>query len=99
MITGDAPLLFIEPCGQRSAEPVLDELTERMAEALRVGEMSNCYMGVHTCVCGVRSESHDVLVQRVDGDYFVTNTLATHYLMWHRDDVPESELVKVRTLA
>ena len=98
-------LLFIEPKNPASAEPVVDDLTRRMAAALNDGVggtgMSQAdfrpgggWRGWHTCVCGACSSNQNYLLQ--DGQ--VTNSLCVHYLAFHRDEVPESELQKVRGL-
>jgi hypothetical protein len=54
----------------------------------------NAFKGVHTCCCGMRSLNQDYLLP----GGFITNSLSLHYLMYHRDEVPESELAKVRKL-
>lgn len=87
-------LLFIEPKNPASIHPVVDELTQRMAAALNDGTRKGCWKGVHTCVCGAESTNCNYLLS--DGQ--VTNSLAVHYLAYHRDEVPKSELRKVRNL-
>lgn len=95
MIRLDAKhLLFIEPPGPASAQPVLDELTCVVAGVLRGHTKRDVpYMGVHTCVCGAQSGAADLLLQPNGGR---TNTLAVHYLAHHRDQIPASEMAKVR---
>lgn len=95
----DTSLLMIEPTGPASAAPVMDELTYKMRRALANERLSDyVYKGWHTCVCGVCSDNNDHFVATVDGGEYLTNSLAVHYLMFHRDEVPESELEKVRSL-
>lgn len=43
------------------------------------------------CVCGAESEDFDVALI----NHYFTTTLALHYLMWHREEVPEAELEKI----
>ena len=45
-------------------------------------------MGVHQCVCGEKSSSFDVLLP----NGYITNTLAEHYLLWHRDEIPLEQI-------
>ena len=107
-VINEKGLLFIEPRGPKSDKPVVDNLTKRMAAALQRadrgtwrpatgGFMRASWRGIHLCTgayCGEESASQDFQLQ--DGQ--VTNSLCVHYLMWHRDEVPESELEKVRQL-
>jgi len=102
MIT-DSGLLFIEPKGSPSAEPLIDELTVKMAEGLRRSKagvmvddrlVGGSYRGVHTCRCGVTSSNTDHLLPNGE----VTNSLAAHYLAWHREEVPQAQLDKVKGL-
>jgi len=51
-------------------------------------------MGVHECVCGERSHGCDYKIS----ENCATNSLAVHYLRWHRDEVPKSELLKIDKL-
>jgi len=84
-------LLFIEPSSAISKEPVIDDLTRKMATALKNGKVCENWMGVHTCACGANSTASNYNVE----NGLKTNSLAVHYLMWHRNEVPESELKKV----
>lgn len=97
--TDEQALLMIEPVGPISASPVCDDLVDRMQEALHVARKGATYRGFHTCVCGAHSGSTDLFVTTVDGHELLTNSLAVHYLMYHRDEVPESEILKVQQLA
>ena len=45
-------------------------------------------MGVHKCSCGASSDSYDVLLP---GGY-ITNTLGSHYLIYHRGEIPISQI-------
>jgi hypothetical protein len=96
-------LLFIEPRGAPSAEPVVDELTRKMAKALNRGRWgvaisgklrAGAYRGHHTCSCGAQSTNQDCELTNL----LVTNFLAVHYLAYHRDEVPEAQLQKVAEL-
>jgi hypothetical protein len=48
-------------------------------------------MGVHTCICGAKSHSRDYLLP----NGYVTNSLAVHYLIFHRDEIPKEEFDKI----
>jgi hypothetical protein len=101
---GNEAILFIEPSKEIDIEPVLDELTKKMAAALDCSEKGawcgnnifedDCWLGLHVCACGAESRSVDFKLP--NGQF--TNSLATHYLAYHRKDVPEAELAKVRAL-
>lgn len=89
---------MIEPSSATSIEPVIDELTRKMAAAWRKRAVSDLtWRGFHTCKCGARSDCKDHWV-KVDGKELITNSLAIHYLAYHRDEVPQSELDKVALL-
>lgn len=97
-------LLFIEPQRPPGVYPVLDGYTVRMVAALRKAKRGTLmgdqfrtgggWKGVHTCSCGVNSGNCDLLLE----NGMVTNSLAAHYLAWHRDEVPAAELRKVAAL-
>jgi hypothetical protein len=97
-------LLFIEPQRPRSAEPVIDEYTRRMAGAMLSASPQAAYRGIHHCHCGAASTNCNYIVrilQRVAGSPWhglLTNSLAVHYLALHRDEVPLDELTKVLRL-
>ena len=89
-------LLFIEPTQPASAEPVQDELTFQMRKALETAMPGPLrYRGVHQCVCGMRSTNENYILRKTGQ---MTNSLAVHYLEYHRDEVPERELKKVQRL-
>ncbi len=87
-------LLYIEPKDPISATPVMDELTQLMARAFRHGKAISSWRGMHYCTgqgCQATSDNHDWELP----SGVVTNSLSTHYLMWHRHEVPREELAKV----
>lgn len=93
IILDDSAILMIEPKSKKSEMPVIDELTVKMKDVLRRAKKGRRFKGVHRCICGKMSGSQELFVGGK-----LTNSLAVHYLKWHRDDVPESELEKVRNL-
>lgn len=93
MITTDG-ILYIEPVGAPSAEPVIDDLTRRMASALFLGEPGPGYRGFHTCSCGVHSSNCNYTLPNGE----TTNSLCVHYLAFHREDVPQEQLDRVAAL-
>lgn len=89
-------LMFIGPRNKPAEHPLIDELTMKMTGALRKSaEPGYRYCGVHVCVCGAVSGSTDVIFP----NGWETNTPCVHYLAYHRDEVPASELEAVQTLA
>lgn len=94
MKTSDG-ILMIEPSGKASTTPLIDNLTRKMTAAWRLSLASTySYRGVHTCTCGVWSDNKDHWV----GDGLLTTSLCVHYLSFHRNEIPEEELNKVRAL-
>ena len=89
--------LMIEPERAPSKEPVLDTITRRVAAALsKVTENPRGhYKGHHTCICGVASGSIDLFL---DGSGLLTNSLAVHYVAYHRDEIPPEEMAKIKLL-
>ena len=51
-------------------------------------------LGVHTCICGEQSLSYDFFLPGNSA----TNSLCLHYLKWHRDEIPKSELKKIKNI-
>lgn len=84
-------LLYILPTTM-SGPPLIDDLTRKMAAALRQATIGTRWRGWHTCICGARSGSCDYVLP--NGQQ--TNSLAVHYLAVHRADVPEADLVSVQ---
>ena len=97
-------LLFIKPQNPPSQQPVVDELTGKVVAALREAEagallLDRFFPGVsskgrHLCSCGAASTAQDY--QLPGGE--VTNSLAGHYLAWHRSEIPQSQLERVKRL-
>jgi hypothetical protein len=103
-------LLFIEPKNIGSAEPLLDALTYKLLNAMRTsvkrgivtsdGEFHEgmSTRGVHYCTgCSnkdIHSAANDCLLECG----LATNYLAVHYMAFHRDEVPFSEIEKIALL-
>jgi hypothetical protein len=91
MITNQG-ILYIEPSGMTSAEPVIDELTRKMAAALSNSKPSKeVWRGYHVCDCGSFSTNRDYILPNGQK----TNSLCVHYLAYHREEVPKAQLEKV----
>jgi hypothetical protein len=89
-------VLYIRPGTRGTAEPAIDSLTRKMAAAYRAAESTGVlWRGFHICRCGARSTNTDYTLP----GGATTNSLCVHYLAFHRDEVPESELAKVADLA
>jgi hypothetical protein len=85
-------LLFIEPTSGPSESPVYDELTFQVAHLLDQAAVQESYFGHHTCSCGACSDGNDWQIPSGQ----VTNSLAAHYLAYHRQEIPKDEIAKVR---
>jgi len=102
--TTDEYLLQIEPQHKKSEFPVEDDLTRKMEELLSTAEegtyqsgkfdKNSGWRGFHICVCGEWSGNKDLMLK----SGHITNSLAAHYLRWHREDVPESEIQKLKSI-
>lgn len=101
-----AGIMMIEPVFEASREPVIDEATRKMTAAWRQATHSTyayraapffVRRGMHQCVCDAMSDNKDHWVL-IDGEQKLTNSLAIHYLAYHRGDVPGHELAKVLQL-
>jgi len=88
------PLLFLEPKKKTSKEPLVDEATRKVTAAFRVATPGPMYRGVHRCSCGVLSSNRNYTLP----NGLVTNSLCVHYLAYHRDEVPATEMEKVLKL-
>jgi hypothetical protein len=108
IITGKNVLLYIEPKNCKS-EPIIDELTIKMFNAIKeaidedhIGTLNSknrftigiMTMGHHQCVCGAISSGADYLLN----NGLITNYLCVHYVAYHRDEISEEELDKVKNL-
>jgi hypothetical protein len=95
-MVSDDGLLFIEPAGPASEEPLIDHFTRRMTAAVRAARPTGPHwMGFHQCGCGAVSANHDF---RLPGGA-VTNSLCVHYVAHHRGEVPAGQLARVAALA
>ena len=97
IILDDVHLLMIEPQEPPHA-PVDDVLTRDMQQLL--DEVQNIqtdtrFRGWHTCVCGERSDNREWKLK----NGIITNSLAVHYLRFHRPEVPVEEINKLRQYA
>jgi len=92
--TSDNILLFIEPTKEKSA-PVDDELTAIMEQAFeKAQEYGPYWRGFHMCACGKNSTNHNYKLE----NGMIVNSLCVHYMRFHRDEVPQSEIDKVISL-
>ncbi len=86
-------LLMIEPQSDATA-PVEDRLSEKADEALASTFKGVSFRGFHHCICGERSGSSDLILP----NGVITNSLMAHYVRYHRDEVPDTEINKLREL-
>lgn len=92
-------LLFIEPGTAATPEPQIDGLTKRLAAAWLGHDVGHVgHRHTHKCVCGARSDNRDHYVRMIDGKRLKTNSLAIHYLAFHRAEVPAAEIAKLDLL-
>jgi hypothetical protein len=84
-------LLMIEPIGQ-GHPPINDRLSEIAGEVLASAIDGLRWRGVHGCVCGECSGCCDLVLP----NGVITNSLMAHYIQCHRDEIPDTEIVKLR---
>lgn len=95
---GPGHLLYVEPTGP-CTEPVIDNLTRRVAAAFHRGQSNGVrFRGWHHSACGANSDNTDYVLQRADGRSFTTNSLAIHYIACHRSEIPLEEIAKITQL-
>jgi hypothetical protein len=86
-------ILYITPSSNTSPHPVIDQLTRKMTAALRKGQAGR-RTTFHVCACGAHSDNTDYTLP----NRRKTNSLAVHYLAFHRSEIPNAELAKVMAL-
>lgn len=95
-------LLYVRPERWNIPEhPIIDDLTMRVAAILKhatPGGREHSYHGSHMCVCGAVSKSFDYLISWPPLQGMLTNSLCVHYVAFHRDEVPEIEIERVRAV-
>lgn len=91
----DNLLLFIEPEHTVELPGVEDELTAKMKRLFERARVCESWMGFHRCRCGCHSTASNYMLP----GGLITNSLCVHYLEFHRSEVPESELAKLRAIA
>lgn len=87
-------LLFIEPKNEPTT-PINDELTKIVEEEFaNAKDHGPRWRGFHDCICGQMSSNHNYELPCG----LITNSLCVHYIRDHREEVPESELEKIRNI-
>ena len=84
-------LLMIEPRKDKAMEPINDNLADKMIILLYRAKKQYPTRGFHQCICGAISDN----CEHVLPNGIITNSLAAHYLQWHRDEIPQSEIDKL----
>lgn len=109
-ISNPNALLYIHPAKEGSDEPIIDNLTKKILWATRnqIGkgvllksgnfELDMSTKGVHHCTgCNKKcplSQAQDILLP----NKLVTNTLAVHYVAYHRDELTKEELALIEAI-
>ncbi len=89
----DEYLLMIEPEAITVSDKIDDKYSSMVRLVLENAKIGNRYRGWHTCKCGAKSGSSDLIYKG-----YITNSLALHYTQEHRSEVPQSELDKLDKL-
>lgn len=74
-------------------EEISDKYTDFLKKTLHKAKSYKKYKGWHTCICGAVSTSSDLYLHG-----YITNSLALHYMQYHRSEVPQSEITKLDNL-
>lgn len=83
---------MIEPLLEKDGF-VRDEVVEKLESVWHLKEAKMHFMGYHDCICGERSDNAQWMLHGM-----ITNSLAFHYLIYHRYEVPQSEIDKIMSL-
>ena len=104
-------ILYFEPKNNKSTEPIIDELTIKMFNALNnafkntaetagiIGRNNKFQKGISTMgthECVCGVHSH-ACDYLLEGGY-MTNSLCVHYLAYHRDEVTQDDINKINDL-
>lgn len=92
-------LLMVHPRAKCESQTIVDDLTMKMAGALRHASRGASFRGFHICTgCGGAMSGNTELFVMLDGKKVETNSLAVHYLACHRGEISHVELEKVSRL-
>ena len=97
ILSSNTHLLFIEPTSKKMEPDCDDEITAYFEKKFAAIKARTDYTrGWHTCACGkAHSASHTFTIS-LSGTTYITNNLALHYIKNHRNEVPDSDLEKIR---
>jgi hypothetical protein len=114
-IGSDGPrrLLFFAPDNEPSAKPTLDLLTDYIFEALATAAIGHVIdvggwadfnekakAGPDVlCTCGHSEAGLEFYVKDINLYTWILSPLALHFLIWHRDEVPDWMLSRVQDAA
>jgi hypothetical protein len=90
-------LLYIEPKLPPSENPQHDEISKKyeyIIEQWGSDTPNKSFRGFHLCSCGETSDNHDHTLK----NNMHYNSLGLHYLLYHREEIPESEIRKINDL-
>lgn len=93
IILDDGYFMMIEP-KQDCQEPIYDDITSSAELLEKVLVQKNSYRGWHKANCGRQSDNHDWICP----NGMITNSLMLHYITYHRNEVPESEIKKLERM-
>jgi hypothetical protein len=92
-------LLFVEPAGAPSSEPIVDDITRRLTAAWRARRSVGSYRGHHTNACdpGVASDNRDHYLRGAQCE-LLTHSLCIRYVAHFRAELPVGEIEKIALL-
>ena len=102
----DVRILYIRPKMPPSSEPVVDSITKKLLAAIKnyqqIGYVKDgCFIpnlysfGCYKCTCGKAIfASQDFRIS----DALITNSVAVHYIAYHRNEIPKDELSMIEKL-
>ncbi len=92
--TNNKYFMMIEPKLAVIEQEVNDEITQQVEEIMKTVKEIAWTKGLHFCNCGVHS-GNAILEVTINGKQYETNSLALHYIKYHRSEVPQSEIDKI----
>jgi len=86
--------MMIEPVSSKKEIEINDKISNLVEEIMKNTKIVGRTKGWHTCNCGERSGS-TILEIKINNKIYITNSLALHYVKYHRSEIPQAEIDKL----
>jgi len=90
-------ILFINPKKQMSENSVIDQTAKQFIWLWHRRKKINAGLfGPNFCSCGQKGKANFFLLPTPSkSKYLLTNSLALHCLLWHREEIPKEEMERL----